>query len=203
MDPRPRRRLSAAASSLTVFLSVALLNTRSVTADVSVAGHAAAPSSAMTTVLPPKEAEALFGFSFNGDSLFGKQDRHHKLKETFWTPTTADVAQAEAALAAYAQTARAADPKREGAVHWPLSAPVTGYYRQYAGVMRGDRRCVLINGFAPPVLPMLAAGLHGGKNNGDWHDRAVLVCDGGFAFFHTAYDPAAHRIKSLEFNGFA
>lgn len=67
----------------TLLFSVTSLNAQSKTASPTAPQNAAVPNAAMTTVLPPKEAETLFKFYFNRDSLFGKQDRHYRSKETF------------------------------------------------------------------------------------------------------------------------
>lgn len=193
-------QLSAFASSLTV----GLLDVGGVAADTTVQGQAAASSSTTTTVLPPKEAEALFNFYFNAPSPFGKQDKHHKVKESYWVPAAADVAQTETDLFAYTKTtAYAAELKREGVEHWPHPIDVARYSRQYAGVMRGDKKFILINGFAPSgASPFVTAPSHS-RNGGSWRDRAILVFDGGPAFFHALYDPTTRQVEYVYFNGFA
>ena len=207
MNLKTLLRLSASMS----FLIVALLNAGGATADSAVQGQAA-PSAAITTILPPKEAETLFKVYFNADYLFGKQDRHHRLKETYKMPDAADVAQLETDFAAYAQSPAyatyAADLKRRGMVH---AISLTSYCRQYAGITRGNKKFILINGFTPSFASWLVTapinhrkGSPINQKRGlDWHDQAVIVDDGGPAFFHAVYDPASHQIKDFTFNGIA
>ncbi len=180
-----------------LLLSATSLNAQSETA-APAAAHNAASDTVMTTVLPPEEAVALFKFYFNADSLFGKQDRHHRVKETGWTPMAADVAGAEAALAAYPKFATS--PKDYSR---PQVFTLSDYLRQYVGVMRGGKKLILINGLSASGASNFVTVPSSRKTGGSWHNRAILVFDGGFGFFHAAYDPATHQIEHLEFNGFA
>ena len=157
-----------------------------------------APDAVMTTVLPPEEAAALFKFYFNADSLFGKQDRHHRVKEIYWIPTAEDVAGAEAALTAYPRFA--VSPKDYSR---PQVFTLSNYLRQYAGVMRGDKKLILINGLSSSGASSFVTVSSSHKTGGSWHSRAILVFDGGYGFFHAAYNPVTHQIEHLEFNGFA
>ena len=179
-------------------LTFGLLNSPCTVADDTHSGQAIAVPAAMTTVLPPSEAERLFKFYFDGDQIFGKQDRHHRLKEVFWTPTESEVAQAEVALA---NTLKAKVDTR--VLSEPQNIALTKYFRQYAGVMRGDKKCILVNAF--PISAHSSFVVVASKNpkGGDWHDRAVLVFDGGPSFFHAAYNPVTHHIENLQFNGIA
>ena len=199
MNFKTSLRLSCAAS----FLTISLWSAQRIIADAAPQGQIATPSSSMTTVLLPKEAEALFKFYYNSDALFGKQDKRHKVIETYYTPNAADVSQLETDLAAYTKTSAYADDlRRNGAENWSHPLYVTSYFRQYAGVMRSGKKIVLINGFAPSLAPVFVS-LPSHTNKGeDWHDQAIIVCDGGCGFFHATYDPASHKIEGLQFNGF-
>jgi len=60
--------------------------------------------------------------------------------------------------------------------------------RQYAGYIEDGNRKIYINGFcdAPGV---------------DWHERPVLVQDGGDCFFTTIYNVDAGELERFRFNG--
>lgn len=81
----------------------------------------------------------------------------------------------------------------------PISTP-SKYFRQYAGVMRGDKKIILINCFS---VSSYGTDQSVQKIDPYWQSHVNLVYDGGFAFFQSAYDPATHQIEHLEFNGFA
>ncbi len=183
---------------LALLLLATSLSVLSGTAAPTASQPTASPDAAMTTVLPPEETIALFKFYFNADSLFGKQDRHHRVKETCWTPAAADILGAESALATYPKTA--VSPKDFSR---PQTFALSKYLRQYAGVMRGDKRLILINGLSAFGASDFVTVPSSRKPGGSWHNRAILVFDGGFGFFHAVYDPATHQIQHLEFNGFA
>ena len=191
-------RMTSLLSVLALLLSATSMNAQVQTAAPTAPKNVAAPDAAMTTVLPPEEAAALFKFYFDADSLFGKQDRHHRVKETYWIPAAADVAGAEAALAAYPKLA--ASPKEFSR---PQVFILSDYLRQYAGVARGDKKLILINGLSASGASNFVTVPSSRKTGGSWHNRAILVFDGGFGFFHAAYDPVTHQIQHLEFNGFA
>lgn len=169
-------------------LAFSLISALRTTAD----GTAATPSEAaslstMTTILPLSEAQALFKFYFDADSIFGKQHGGHRKKETYWTPTAADVAQAELALFDYMKVTDVPHTTK------PQHLVPKEYFRQYAGVMRGDKKCLLINCYATSTASTFSP-----KRN-----KAILVFDGGSAFFHASYNPATHQIENVQFNGVA
>ena len=139
-------------------------------------------STQMTIVLSPMEAESLFKSSFDADSVFSKQDSHHQVKETYWIPTSADVAQAEASLTVYVKTST-------HPFMGPTPNDLSYYFRQYAGVMRGSKKIILISGF--PVDHK--RGIAG-------YNHIITVSDGGFAFFHAAYNPKTRKIQNFKFN---
>jgi hypothetical protein len=98
-----------------------------------------------------------------------------------WDPTPDDVARLEAALPAFLASA----PNTPG----DLMQKLPGYKRQYAGIIDGDgRSLILVNAFCDA----------GGT---DWQSQPVLVLDGGDCFFHISYDPAAGTFSGLTING--
>jgi len=185
-------------------LTASLLHPQGIKADTAAPPKLAATASATTTILPPQEAEVLFKFYFASDALFGKQDRHHRVKETYWTPTVTDVSQLETDLTTYLRTAAYADCLRQqGLEDCRHPIYVTSYFRQYAGVMQGGKKIILINGFIPPRASYFYPPPKPGSDQlfGYWRSRAVLVFDGGPSFFHAAYDTATRRVEGPAFNG--
>ena len=188
--------------NLTTVLSVlaftSLLTLSSVNAPKVMAAN---PNFAVTSILTPQEGEALFRSEFKADDLFGKQDNRHNVKQTYWTPTAAEVHQAENSLAgytgainnAYDQSVVQIDPT-------PYDIFLTTDIRQIAGVMQGSKRLLLINGLPFPSDSrnsiFTVSSLF---TNEVWHNRTGHASDGGSAFL-AAYDLDAHRVISLNFD---
>jgi hypothetical protein len=105
-----------------------------------------------------------------------------------WTPSAGDIAALEAALPQALSATRSAGAETRNAPQ--------GWKRQYGGFLRGGRRFIYGNFFP---------GEMGGSRtpDGDWHHAAVVVCDGGHAFFGVEYDVEGRRFTHLDFNGYA
>ena len=77
--------------------------------------------------------------------------------------------------------------------------PMPNYLRQYAGLIKGGRKIIYVNGF-------LADEAHVGdglRRKTDWRTRAVMVCDGYINYFGVEYDPQSKVFMGLAFNGAA
>ena len=138
--------------------------------------------------LPP-DAAVLPGTSLR--DLLGQCSRGApEAGEATWQPGAADIAALEAALPA----ALRESPPRFGNRDW--SRAPEGWRRQYAGIIRGGRRTIYGNFF-----PSDAGGSP--ENPDRWRLDAVIICDGGPAFFGVEYDVVSGRILRLDFNGMA
>jgi hypothetical protein len=97
-----------------------------------------------------------------------------------WTPDKNQIAILEKGLvAALAAADGAQNYKRD----------ITHVARQYGGILISGRKLIYVNGFP------------GRTSDSDWRRHAMLVCDGGPAFFGAEYDPANRTFTGLEFNG--
>ena len=63
-------------------------------------------------------------------------------------------------------------------------------YRQYIGVTSHGKKLIYLNSFPSEVTKRL-----------DWRTTAVVVCDGGDAFWGVEFDPADNTFHNLQFNG--
>jgi len=98
-----------------------------------------------------------------------------------WTPTIAQVEALEARLPAFL----APSSRR-------LARPLGDYARQYGGYVVRRDSLIYVNFFLhPPQMPFLDPASR----------RAVIVCDGGAAFFGLSFDPRTSRFFDLELNG--
>jgi hypothetical protein len=104
-----------------------------------------------------------------------------------WQPTKKQIAALESGLPAALKDAR----EKRGD-HQKLSLT---FLRQYAGIIVGGRKIIYVNAFPRGVLD----DEHSSKLS--WRFQAVMVCDGGPAFFGAVYDPAADRFSDFAFNG--
>ena len=106
------------------------------------------------------------------------------LPAPYWTPAVADIAAAEARIAALF-----ASMSNDRA--YRISTNLPAYRRQYLGYSIDGRKVILVNAFC------------GHCWNGDtaWHGRLVEVDDGGPCFFRLHYDVEADRVDDLRING--
>jgi hypothetical protein len=70
---------------------------------------------------------------------------------------------------------------------------LSGSYRQYLGVTRQGKKVIYLNSFPRAVAE--SAHL-------DWRTKALVICDGGAAFWGVEFDPDDNTFHNLEFNGF-
>ena len=96
----------------------------------------------------------------------------------YWTPTTADVLQAEAGLA-----------KHLARVAPALAVKYSGYTRQYTGFLLDGRRKIHMN------------FLCWGPETPGWRCAPVAVDDGGDCYFRIDYDLATGAYENLSING--
>lgn len=105
------------------------------------------------------------------------------VKDT-WTPAQADIAELEAALPAFLETAENQwlrdDP--------PIEERVPEYMRQYLGIVEEGKEIIYANFFCT-------------INEMDWSNEYVLVMDGGDCFFQVKYNPATGEFFDLAVNG--
>jgi hypothetical protein len=65
-------------------------------------------------------------------------------------------------------------------------------YRQYVGITVHGKKLIYLNSF-PESVPS-ESGL-------DWRAKAIIVCDGGDAFWGVEFDPAENTFHEIQFNG--
>ena len=98
-----------------------------------------------------------------------------------WTPATNQIAELEKSLVA--ALSKADSPIDFNARDFSHLA------RQYGGLLASAHKLIYVNAFRTQDI------------NGDWHKRAVIVCDGGPAFFGVEYDPQNRTFANFAFNG--
>jgi hypothetical protein len=70
-----------------------------------------------------------------------------------------------------------------------LKSKISDSYRQYVGIISSGRKLIYLNSI-PHELP-------------DWRTKAVVVFDGGEAFWGVEFDPADNTFHNLGSNGWA
>ena len=98
-----------------------------------------------------------------------------------WTPDTKQIAELVKGLVA-------ALSKADSPVDFKVR-DFSHLARQYGGLVDPAHKLIYVNAFTMRDI------------NGDWRKRAVLVCDGGPAFFGVEYDPSVKTFSHFEFNG--
>ena len=153
-----------------------------------------------TDVLTPQEAQTLYLSCFRQARLFGNPGRSQSAEQTYPAPTAIEVSQAEDSLRAYTQLSRDALIPISAALEYkPQQIVLTYDLHQYAGVMQGGKRLILINGCTRSGIPVFATAIGKPAINFDWPDLLARFSDGGSAF-RAAYDPAARRIIYLVYD---
>lgn len=66
--------------------------------------------------------------------------------------------------------------------------------RQYIGITVHGKKLIYLNCFDRSVLSESSALR-------DWQTKAVIICDGGDAFWGVVFDPADNTFHELQFNG--
>jgi len=122
----------------------------------------------------------------------GYPPNHHYLARYyrgFWTPVKEQVAEAEAYLALFLETAlhdRNLHP--EYPLHIPrIKANLPKFRRQYVGVTVNNARVIFCN-FFPGAQ---------GDSDGRWRYSFVKVFDGGPSFWTVLFDPATKKFSRL------
>ena len=107
--------------------------------------------------------------------------------EGTWTPSEAEIAAMEPALAALVDEQLRAQ--------WPNAddMSVADYHRQYGGLIVDGRRIIYVNGFRLGQYDDLEA----------WRSFPHTICDGGPIMFGVEYDPASQQFENFAFNGVA
>lgn len=102
-------------------------------------------------------------------------------KFRLWVPTGNDVKELEQQLPSFVGR------------HLPvyldeLPQPLDDYKRQYVGLSNDSGKFVYVNLFLA-------------DSRMDWRQRAIVVCDGGAAFFGVLYNVGTHRFVHIAYNG--
>ncbi len=104
-----------------------------------------------------------------------------------WTPTSADVREAESLLSAYLLTPAAARVLRGTRI----PAELRDYKRQYWGLIRQKEREIFIH-FYHQDTPVVRTG--------KWLLTTVSVAGGGDQYFHVVYDVQRKTFRDLRVN---
>jgi hypothetical protein len=127
------------------------------------------------------------GAIISGDAQLNSDPRHLIKPTEVWTPTAADVRQAEELLPAYLASREAASRLGESRI----KAELPRYKRQYWGLVRRGRREILIHFYHEDTSV-------GRKRL--WLQGIVTVAGGGDQFFRVTYQPHAKRFAGLQIN---
>jgi len=119
--------------------------------------------------------------------LLATDPRHVTKPASLWTPTEADIREAEERLPAYVKSPAAAAVLRGTRIRSELPR----YYRQYWGTVVSGQRQVLIQFFHAESSP--------GKK-GLWYQGALVVNGGWDQFFRVTYHVQAKRFSRLQVN---
>jgi hypothetical protein len=104
------------------------------------------------------------------------------LTPPFWMPVPEEIALLEGKLKPYLESATPPAAR-------VIATRLGSYKRQYVGYTDGGKRWIFVNGFCE------------WKESDAWHDRLVLVMDGGLCFFTVRYDVSRSRFEYLLING--
>jgi hypothetical protein len=101
--------------------------------------------------------------------------------EAYWTPSQDDITKLEEQLGPYLQQA--------AGERWPeLWQKLSGYKRQYIGIVENGHRKIVVNFFCDIM----------GR---DWKREPVTVLDGGDCFFNVTYDVGTGVFSDLYIHG--
>ena len=104
-----------------------------------------------------------------------------------WAPSQADVDELESNLNQIQDLSQKYSPDRK--VEHPEK-----YFRQYLGVLEGDRRTIYVNAFC---------GIDNGQPPKDWRKQFEEIMDGGSCVWQALYDISTKRFVALSVNGVA
>lgn len=111
--------------------------------------------------------------------------------EKTWLPTQADVQALESRLD------RISSLSSVGLIPKERIASPGRYYRQYVGIVIGDRKLIYVNAFCDKPDDVVV------RHGGDWRQNPIDVCDGGDCFWSAVYDPLSGEFSDLQVNGVA
>jgi hypothetical protein len=99
--------------------------------------------------------------------------------EKSWRPTPADVQALESRLD------RISLLRSAGLITGKQIEKPSRYYRQYVGIMVGERKLIYLNAFCEKPEDVVV------RQGGDWRKSPIDVCDGGDCFWSAVYDPSS------------
>jgi len=107
--------------------------------------------------------------------------------DAYWLPTPRDIAELEGRLPAYVRDTAPSHWKGR----WP-GVNLDDYHRQYAGVIRGKTKYIIVNLFDFKFDP---------RATSTWRREVVNVCDGGWYFMTVEYDAMSQSFVSFSIGG--
>jgi hypothetical protein len=119
---------------------------------------------------------------YHARSLLSQCSRGVPKADGTWAPDQKQIAALEEGLVAALAVADAAQNYKRDIAHTA---------RQYGGITIAGSKRIYVNGFPNQM------------DSGDWRNRAIVICDGGPAFFGVEYDPANRTFTGFSFNGVA
>lgn len=176
-EGRSRRRAACTPGPAAPFFCGAAILSALATAPAALAAHAPPPP-VHAVLLPEAQAAA----------VVQQCSRAVPRITGSWVPSARDLRRLEADLKHLKGQRAAACCSPSAALDDALK-----YYRQYAGVIRGGRRLIYVNGFPEPPSS--------GPDAIDWKQTPVIACDGGTSFWGVLYDPESRSFSQLAFNG--
>jgi hypothetical protein len=136
----------------------------------------------LSTVLPENAASTLaHPCSRSGPPRFEKT----------WLPTQVDVQALESRLDRISSLSSVGLIPKERIVN------PRRYYRQYVGIVLGNRKLIYLNAFCQKPDDVVV------RQGGDWRQNPIDVCDGGDCFWSAVYDPVSGEFSDLQVNGIA
>jgi hypothetical protein len=111
--------------------------------------------------------------------------------EKTWLPTQADVQALESRLD------RISSSLSVGLIPQKRIENPSRYYRQYVGIVVGDRKLIYLNAFCNKPEDVVV------RHGEDWRQSPIDVCDGGDCFWSAVYDPLSGEFTDLQVNGIA
>jgi hypothetical protein len=127
------------------------------------------------------------GAIIGGDTQLKSDPRHLLTPSQVWTPTDAEVREAENLLPEFLNSREMASKLRGSRIRTELSR----YKRQYWGVMRGGHRAILISFYHEDTSAV---------QKELWLRGIVTVMGGGDQFFRITYHLRERRFDSLQIN---
>jgi hypothetical protein len=100
---------------------------------------------------------------------------------SFWTPSTSQIAEMEKLLPKLL--------KKSG-----YKRPFSDFRGQCVGIISQGKLLIYVNAFPRSTTD---------RHIKDWHTKALIICDGGSAFWGVVFDPADNTFHNLETNGIA